>query len=40
MGLYSIELTPADMMDQQSVFQQEMADLLGCRQLTIPSSFP
>ncbi len=40
MGLYSIELTPADMMDQQSVFQQEMADLLGCRQLTILPPFP
>jgi hypothetical protein len=40
MGLYSIELTPADTMDQQSVFQQEMADLLGCRQLTILPPFP
>ena len=40
MGLYSIELTPAEMMDQQSVFQQEMADLLGCRQLTILPPFP
>ena len=40
MGLYSIELTPADMMDQQSLFQQEMADLLGCRQLTILPPFP
>ncbi len=40
MGLYSIELTPADMMDQQSVFQQEMADLLGCRQITILPPFP
>jgi len=40
MGLYSIELTPADMMDQQSVFQQEMADLLGCRQLSILPPFP
>lgn len=40
MGLYSIELTPADMMDQQSVFQQELADLLGCRQLTILPPFP
>ena len=40
MGLHSIELTPADMMDQQNVFQQEMADLLGCRQLTILPPFP
>ena len=40
MGLYSIELTPADTVDQQSVFQQEMADLLGCRQLTILPPFP
>ncbi len=40
MGLYSTELTPADMMDQQSVFQQEMADLLGCRHLTILPPFP
>jgi len=40
MGLYSTELTPADTMDQQSVFQQEMADLLGCRQLTILPPFP
>lgn len=40
MGLYSIELTPADAVTQQRVFQQELIDLLGCRELTILPPFP
>jgi len=40
MGLYSIELTPADTVAQQRVFQQELVDLLGCRELTILPPFP
>ena len=40
MGLRSIELTPADTVAQQEVFRREMADLLGCRQLTILPPFP
>ncbi len=40
MALYPIELTPADAVAQQEVFQREMADLLGCRQLTILPPFP
>ncbi|UCE82284.1 MAG: tetratricopeptide repeat protein [Deltaproteobacteria bacterium] len=40
MGLYSIELTPADVVTQQVVFQKEFDDLLGCKQLTIFPPFP
>ncbi len=40
MGLYSIELTPADVVAQQAFFQQEVAELLGCQQLTILPPFP
>jgi tetratricopeptide (TPR) repeat protein len=40
MGFHSIELTPADAVAQQEIFQREMADLLGSRQLTILPPFP
>jgi hypothetical protein len=40
MGFHSIELTPADAVAQQKVFQREMGDLLGSRQLTILPPFP
>jgi tetratricopeptide (TPR) repeat protein len=40
MELYSIELAPADAVAQQKVFQDEFADLLGCRQVTIFPPFP
>jgi tetratricopeptide (TPR) repeat protein len=40
MELYSIELTTADAMAQQAVFQQEFAELVGSQQLTILPPFP
>jgi tetratricopeptide (TPR) repeat protein len=40
MGFHSIELTPADAFAQKEIFQREMADLLGSRQLTILPPFP
>jgi tetratricopeptide (TPR) repeat protein len=40
MGFHSIELTPADAVAQKEIFQREMADLLGSRQLTILPPFP
>lgn len=40
MGFHSIELTPADVVAQQEIFQREMGDLLGSRQLTVLPPFP
>jgi tetratricopeptide (TPR) repeat protein len=40
MGPYSTELTPADAVARQAVFQQEFAELLGCQHLTILPPFP
>ena len=40
MELYSIDLTPADVVANQAVFQQEFTQLLGCQQLTILPPFP
>jgi len=40
MGFHSIELTPADAIAHKEIFQREMGDLLGSRQLTILPPFP
>jgi tetratricopeptide (TPR) repeat protein len=40
MGFHSIELTPTDAIAQKEIFQREMADLLGSRQLTVLPPFP
>jgi len=40
MEFYPIDLTPADVVANQVVFQQEFAELLGCQQLTILPPFP
>jgi tetratricopeptide (TPR) repeat protein len=40
MEFHSIELTPADAVAQKEIFQREMGDLLGSRQLTILPPFP
>ena len=40
MAFNSIDLTPADAVAQKEIFQREMADILGSRQLAILPPFP
>jgi Flp pilus assembly protein TadD/catechol 2,3-dioxygenase-like lactoylglutathione lyase family enzyme len=40
MGLYSVELTSADVVDRQELFQQEFAEILSCAQITVLPPFP